>query len=250
MNPSTGSCRGAGYHCVSQATCTGNVLPGYYCSVSSVCCDSLPEQKSCSEQAGIVCESGESCSGELTSAVGLSAGQRCCIGGECDVEVADVPNDCEQNFGTCEPFDCSDGYEEAFHKCEYSGDICCVRKEEGGGMGIFWIILLVILILLVALGIVFRKKLRPYVDRLLSKFKKKGPGPGGPGMPPRRPGMPPRPGPRPGAPGRPPVQRSVLPQNAAVTRPPAVQPRGGGAAAAKQPKAMDDVLKRLKQMSK
>ena len=231
ISASTGSCSGANYYCVSEVTCTGNILPNYFCSVPLKCCDKLPEIKSCAEQGGSICVSGEKCSGTIAQATLLGIGETCCIGGTCEEEAAQVITDCEKNLGTCEAFICPSGTEEAFYDCKYSGDLCCVATQAGGGSGWLWIILLLILIVLAVLGIIFRKKLRPFWDKIVAKFKKK-PGPG-PGIPPGQMNR------------RMPMQRRFIPPNAAVRRPAPVQ-----RPPVARPKAMDDVLSRLKEMSK
>ena len=230
ISTSTGSCSGAGYNCVSEVTCTGNILPNYFCSLPLKCCDKLPEIKSCAEQVGEICISSERCSGTITQATLLGIGETCCVGGTCAEDVPQALSDCEENLGTCEPFGCAEGEEEAFYQCDY-GDTCCTAKESSGG-SLFWIILLIILIVLAILGIIFRKKLGPFFENLKSKFRKKGAPGAGVGMPRGQPMY------------RAPLQRRVLPPNAAVSRPAPVR------APPARPKAMDDVLGRLKEMSK
>ncbi|MBD3247101.1 hypothetical protein GF378_00590 [Candidatus Pacearchaeota archaeon] len=219
IDTGSSSCEGSGYYCMSEVNCVGSLLDTYACPGVLKCCDSPKPVLPCEEQTGKICGVDENCvGGTVMDASDTATGETCCVGGTCEVPAPEA--ECESYGGTCRAFGCNEGEEEAFYACEFEGDYCCVEStEQEGGGGWGWIILLIILILLTILGIVFRKKLKPLWQKILSKFKKgkgpKGPkGPGGPGRPfgpgpgPSRPG--------PGASGRPrpgsPPVRRVFPQ--------------------------------------
>jgi len=233
------SCEGAGYYCMSDVSCVGSILNDYSCPGVLKCCDTAKPILSCSEQTGEICKVDETCAGgSVVEASDTATGETCCIGGTCEVPAAE--SECETYGGVCRPFECSAGEEEGFYACEF-GDMCCIpstKVEKKGGWG--WIILLIILILLTVLGIVFRKKLKA----LWNKIRKKGPGPGKPGAPigfGQGPGGPGRPG-RPGMPGmRRPPRRILPPSQRSSARP---------APAGKKPGQVDNVLKKLKGMTK
>ena len=218
VDPTVRSCTDSGYYCGSEISCEGNLLPDYTCPGVSVCCDTQPVIKSCSEQDGTICTSDEKCvGGTTTTASDTSIGEECCLGGEC--EILTTASECENQLGRCTPF-CSSGEVEADYECSLIGDVCCVLGEKKSSL--WWLWVLIILIILVVIGIIFRSKLRGLFKR--------GPRPMGPGP---RPGMPP-------SAIRRPLQRRILPPQ---KRPQASKP-------AKKPDELGDVLSKLKQMSK
>ncbi len=222
-------CSSSGYYCMSEVSCKGNILSSYRCSGVMKCCDALAPIQSCSEQTGTICNSAQSCvGGVVVSATGTSPGETCCVGGTC--EVVSLQSECESYGGECKPFACDSGEEEVVYSCDF-GDKCCMPGTSGKSY--WWIWVLLVLIILVVLGIVFREKLRPYYYKMLSLFKRKGPGApayGGP-RPPSSPGMPVRRY----------VPRTILPP-AHRAPAPARKPASQG--------ELSDVLKRLKEMSK
>lgn len=229
---STSGCFSSGYFCLSSTSvCTqsgGSVLQGYTCAGSSVCCTHDLVIPTCAEQSGTICSSGQICSGGSTEAAsGTQAGQTCCVGGTCAATTT-ARSACELANASCKS-SCLDSEKVIAEACSQSSQFCCSPK---GGIGIGLIILLSSLIVLALLGIIFRKHLAVLWLKLKSKF---GKGRGGmPSMPPRPP-FPPR-GPPVSFQRRPPMFPSAPPH-----RIPAQQ---------KQPKEINDVLSRLKDIGK
>lgn len=215
-------CVSGGFHCVpSRSECLtagGSVLSEHDCQNQLfACCSVNIPQASCSALGGNACLQGEVCS---TGSIVQASEGACCMG------------TCEPRSGGCtDDFDCSSGYTCLQGECvqgsvvtpSCSTDSDCPSDQEcasgrcvdKGGSIWTWIIILVILIILVALGIIFRDKLRIWWFKMrgkatTSKLPPRPPQQGGMMM--RRPtptfGLGPRPGgqrpmpPRP-APGRP-----------------------------------------------
>ena len=229
-------CVSSGFYCMSEASCEGQILSPYKCASGVyICCDTAQILDPCSEQGGDICLSDEQCIGGTTpSASGLGSGEICCVSGRCEAEVEQ--NECKAAGGTCRSFSCGDDEESSEHNCGF-GDNCCLPKSDKGGISWFWIILLAILILLIILAIIFREKLKPYWNKITSKFKRKK---GGvpvqqtgrrpPRFPPVRPAQVPRGQPR---------LRPLFPQQ---SRMPMRRPTQ------KSQKDVDNVLKKLKEM--
>ena len=230
----SGGCESSGFFCTSQLSCSGQVLD-YSCSGAFVCCSEDTALQTCSEQTGEICSSNQICSGtrsSTTSASGLSSGQVCCLNGACQ-EPTTTPSACEAIGGECRVNTCLSGEEKNFESCEFRSDVCCV-PEKKTETNYFWVWLFGILIILVILGIVFKEKLRPYWIRIKSKFGKFG----SKGKFSQSPRSPP-----PGAiPGN--TLRRVQPRrvSGSVGRHGSTKQRPRG--------EIDDVLKKLKEMSK
>ncbi|MBT4376427.1 hypothetical protein HOD29_03565 [archaeon] len=246
-------CEEAGFFCMSRVSCEGEIFNDYECAGTLKCCDTEKEQETCSNIGGEVCNLNEFCSGgSVESVYGLSYGEKCCANnGECKLKDNKTDEfDCEANFGTCEPYSCEEGYEEDFgYSCEY-GDICCMKTPGTGEGGKTWIWILLVLIILIVGGIVFKDKLKIFWTKISSK--KPGRGKKGPGMtrrgPPRMPPSYPR-----GPPGRMIPPKKIIPKEP-IRRPvvPAAKPQipAQKVGERKSPKELDDVLKKLKEMSK
>jgi len=230
-------CEESNYFCMTSRKCAdGNILGDYYCSGSfQVCCSEEYVEPTCEDLGGNLCTSGEYCSGRSEYVSGLNTGETCCVEGSCEEQQIpdDEENTCIDNGGVCETYSCAAGYTESeVYGCA-GGDICCMKED--GGIGYWWIWVLFILIILVVVAIIYREKLK----ELYYKWKaKKGKGPGE-GQQPRRPGYPPAPGYN-RSPTRPPMQRKIVPpqQRRPVQRP------------GRNPRELDDVLKKLKDMGK
>jgi len=223
-------CASSNYYCMSDISCTGNILGSYRCPGVLKCCDTLAPIQSCTEQNGNICNSAQSCVGGLVvSASGTSSGETCCVGGTCG-QVA-LQSECESNNGNCRPFGCEAGEEEVAYTCDF-GDTCCMT---GGSAerSYWWVWVLLVLIVLTVIGIVFKDKLRPYYYKILSMFKGRGPSAPAYGRP--------RPPSGPGMPIRRYVPRRILPPSQRAPMP-ARKPASSG--------ELGDVLKRLKEMSK
>ena len=225
--PTAKDCENSGYFCMSSAACSdisGNVLTDYTGCELNVCCDKQQQLQTCSEQNGEICDSDETClGGSRVSASDTSGGNFCCVNGECGIQ---EQSECEIAGGSCKSL-CSDNEQFAAYSCS-SGN-CCVTKEKSN---LWLIIVLGILILLVALGIIFRKKLREIFMKIKSKFGKgkgKRPTMGGPRFPPTSSQRV-----YPGA-----IQRRIIPQQA---RAPMRKPQ--------RKSDFDDVLKKLKEIGK
>ncbi len=177
-------CQNSGNYCTSSALCSsvsGNVLSNYSgCFGTNVCCDKQPPTPSCADQNGQICSSGQTCIGGTTvSSSDTTSLTSCCINGNCGTPTT---SDCELNNGVCKS-SCATNEQFASYSC--SSGVCCIAKPAATTSNVLLIILLVVLIVLVALGIIFRNKLRI----LWLKFKSKGKGKpsavaGGPRFPP------------------------------------------------------------------
>ncbi len=165
------TCSDEGYFCMSSASCDdsgGNILD-YSCSTYYVCCDTEEIQETCSDAGGKICTIGEECTGNTLDALDTV---RCCFE-EC--EELEPENQCESvEGGVCEPAECGEGYERDYdYDCDYYGDVCCMEADKPGINPLFWI--LIILVVLVALGIIFREKLKSFWFRMKSNFRKSPP---------------------------------------------------------------------------
>jgi hypothetical protein len=169
----TADCESAGNSCGSRLTCInegGNILSDFSCDAyGDICCDADIGKESCIDLFGTICETDETCLGEIES----SQEGACCIG-ECILD--EESSSCELiGDGICKN-SCSDGEEEIDYSCSGS-DVCCTEigskpNEEPTESNLWiWLIVLGILILLVVLGIVYRDKLRVWISQL--KYKKK-----------------------------------------------------------------------------
>jgi len=244
IDVSDNDCKLSGYYCMSAMSCgVDNLLLSYGgCGSVDKCCSTPKDDKTCSDLNGEVCGSNEYCQGgsDLYSS-DTNYNEICCVGGTCTpkVDTGEVSQEdlCENNWGTCEETSCVDGYRETtVYSCE--GDkICCVQdksKVEPIGKKYWWLWLLFILIILAVLGIIYREKIKEYIK----KYKEKGKpttneqrkGPGFPSYPRTPTGFP---------------QRKIIPKPShPIQRPLAQRPKP------KSPKELDDVLSKLKEMSR
>jgi len=230
-------CEDSGYFCSTLSNCDdvgGSILSSYDCGWGQDCCDTDPSQ-TCSELGGITCSYTDDCTGtEDNSASDITSSQLCCIG-TCTQGPTppSTENACEQAEGGCYASCYDDEKEDTTlsSSCD-SGKICCVAgtpdKPATGG-STWWIWVLLILIVLVVLGIIFRDKLKPLIDKFRKGSSETSSSSTSPrGFPPASP-----PGMR-----RPP--RTVLPPSR--PRPSPRKPMGA------PNEEMDDVLNKLKKM--
>ena len=240
-------CESSNYYCMSSMSCQeagGNILNNYECSSVFECCDKAKSLDTCADMGGKTCNSNEAClDGRTEDAADLDSGQTCCLGGGyCEEKGEEEKLDCTSVGGQCREI-CEEGEGADYNSaCMVSTDTCCIKKT-GEKKSLWWIWILLFLIILTALGIIFRDKLRPFWFKIKSKFGKSGLSTG---AGPRRPGFPPGPmmggvPPRRMMPMRPLPQPHNIP---AKTRP---FPRP---AASNKTGELDDVLKKLKDMSK
>lgn len=229
-------CEDAGYFCTSTAACDtgeGEILGEFDCPSLYKCCTTPVAIETCSETGGEICSSSQRCIGGTDlDASDLRAGEICCVGGSCSAE--EEVSDCELNSGICRIESCSSTEEESVYSCSLSNDICCVQKT--GAKSYWWIWVLLTLIILVALGIIFRDRLRMFWHRMRSGGSKPGQRPSPPHYPPYFPGYQQRP-----IMHRPPERRILSAQP--LRRPIAMAKSGAQ-------KELDEVLKKLKDMSK
>lgn len=229
-NPiSTRTCSDAGYSCEYRFACIdagANVMDEYSCSGQLGCCSQKLDEKTCSEQNGVVCADGESCSSSIVS----SSDGGCCTG---TCTPTNQEDQCTQGGGSCE-ISCSSGYQENSNLgCSDSSRICCIKSESGSSTWIWIVVILIILIALVALGIVYRDKLRVWLYQMRGKASSKPvTKQSGSGVPPA--------GGRPFFGPRPPFGGS----STMARRPDMPVPK-----APSKDKDMDDTLKKLKEMS-
>jgi hypothetical protein len=230
-------CEESGYFCMSSRKCSGNILNNFGgCISPQICCDEEYVEPTCEgDLGGTICSSDEYCVGREEYVAGLNIGEICCVEGNCEKKQIpeDEENTCLDNGGVCETYSCADGYiESEIYECT-DNDVCCIQEETG--MGYWWIWVLFVLIILVVVAIIYREKLK----ELYYKWKAKGgKNPSGTQQP-KRPGYPPSPGYN-RMPTRPPMQRKIVPPQ---QRRPVQRPQ-------KNPRELDEVLKKLKNMGK
>tara|TARA_Y100000310_G_scaffold344014_1_gene454545 strand:- start:1221 stop:3095 length:1875 start_codon:yes stop_codon:yes gene_type:complete len=225
-------CAEADFFCIPSDDCPSadDVGDNYFCRITTDTCCKTENLKSCAVYNGEECESGKICSGNDRKA---SDTDDCCVG-----ECVDPPEKVECKYlGYICKDSCSDEQESIDYDCGDLGDSCCRTKTEPGSRWWIWLLIILILAVLGALGWIYRAKLKLFWFKIKTKFKKQRgrKGGAGPGRPPTGPrGFPPRP-------GFPPVRRRPLP----VGRPPAQQRKTD-----RRDSAMQDVFKKLKDMSK
>ncbi len=159
-------CEDYEHSCEMPAKCLdagGEILNNYQCiSPSTVCCSIDAKEKTCDDQDGTICEDDEKCSGESVSHSGSGT---CCVG-KCEKPVS-LETECEKANYDCKSECSSDEEEKTEYSCGDSLDnVCCTAKAPSPSRWYIW--LLLILVVLVVLGIIFRNKLRAFID----KFKK------------------------------------------------------------------------------
>ncbi len=229
-------CEDSGYYCMSNAACesaSGTVMTDYTGCFTNVCCNKAQLLESCAEQNGELCSSDKSClGGDEVSSSDTTSTKFCCVYGECG-EPEEEQSECELQGGYCRST-CLNGEEYSSYSCSTGN--CCVAKPTPA-VNVLLIIILSVLILLVILGIIFRKKLKMFLDKLkFGKGKSQRPlQPGGPRFPPSSQMIYQRP-----------MQRRIMPQQAFQPRPmptPVV-------ARSQDKSEFDDVLKKLKDIGK
>lgn len=259
-NPGTGGggggvltqCASAGYQCKDFASsCTtagGNIISNLSCGApgtTQVCCDISPAPVTCASQNGTVCASNQGCQGgQGLQTSDISYGQTCCLKpGTCIIKntTQQTPS-CVNNAGLCET-SCPTGYTSTSqYQCSDSQNLCCIQSSTPPQKSYWWLWVLFILIVVVVLGIVYREKIKEFLQKRKARRETGGKsnsssGPRGP--PPRAPptyrretrfGAPP--------------QRKIIPKG--NPRPPANR-------APPQRRSHDelnDVLKKLKEIGK
>jgi len=236
-------CEDEGYSCGFTSRCNGEVLGDYSCgdSTAYVCCDSSKTNEiTCNDKNGEVCSSDEECSidGNVLQTDSLRYGETCCTGaGEC-VKKQDIAPSCQNDLDNsricrtvCESGEKSNGS----YTCSDNTGFCCVKPIKQSSGSYWWIWILFFLVILVVIGIIYRDKIREWLDERKAK-KGSGSSSNSRGMPPRFP------------PGysrvtriTPPTPRRVIPES----RPPQrFVPKQ------KSPKELDEVLKKLKEIGK
>jgi len=237
----TDDCADSNYFCMSSTSCSdinGSVLSAYggCFGVGTICCSKEKPLESCSDQAGELCDSDETCSGgSQVSSSDSNSAKFCCVKGICMTPELSA---CEKNSGTCSSY-CGDKQQSVGYVCGSSSDVCCIAKKTSY---VWLIIVLIVLIILAVLGIIYRKQLKEFLTNLIAKIKSKfGKGKG-------KPSSSQGPGPRfpPSSPQRYPVgamQRRIMPPQQAQQRP--------VARPAQQNKSdFDEVMKKLKEIGK
>jgi hypothetical protein len=184
---SSNNCINSGYFCTTNSeSCNeagGNVLNEYTgCNLGSVCCDKQEIQKNCSEKSGVLCFQNQTCNGVITSSLDSLYGKSCCIGTcinaaiptdggqEGEGNEGNNENICKNNGGSCKQT-CSKEEIKISDPCLDSNEVCCIKEEKKSS--ILLILILGILILLLIFGFIFKNKLRLILSPLLSKIGKK-----------------------------------------------------------------------------
>ncbi len=236
---STLDCASSGGYCLSYNNCVqagGEDLGSQYaCSSSSyVCCSEKLALQTCSSQFGQICNANETCTGTPVDASDTSSSETCCVSGACTpTQQQTTSTACELAGGACRS-SCLSTEVSSSESCGVSGtQTCCMISQQNSNVpksNLWLIILLAALIVLATLGIIFRKKLLPLWMKIKSMFKK-GNGSAGAGR-----GTPRGP--------RPPFSPGSSPR---AMRNSSMQPRPQHPKSASE---VNDVLKKLKEMSK
>jgi hypothetical protein len=216
-------CEASNYFCSSQADCNtagGTQLNYTGCFSANICCSKQLPLKTCTQQSGKVCDSGQQCTGHTTDASDTAAGA-CCLSG---CQASSSATECSKNSGTCRST-CLTNEEQNTYGCD-GNNVCCSQQPAGNYS---WIIILSILIVLVLIGIIFRKKLMTFFSKFGKGKKQQSPR----GPPPRG---------QPMQMQRMPMRRLPMP---AQTRP-VYRPQ---TAPQRKPET-DEVLKKLREMGK
>ena len=220
-------------HACEKATdCTsasGEILYDFECpNAGQMCCSVSVAKQSCTAKGGILCaELGKVCDGPTE----LASDGTCCKTSCKTPEV--IAETCTAADGICKET-CADNEDQSAESCGATGNVCCIAKPSSSLW--IWIILLVILVVLVALGIIFREKVKLWWLKIKDKFSKKPTTPARPSAPigtVQRPTAPPRAMP-------PAMYRPGQMQRVAVKPAPA----------GRKDKEMEETLKRLREMGK
>lgn len=223
-------CEDSNYFCVSPLDCSlADKVSNLQClgGGGDVCCKKEAAEQSCSEKDGIICETGQECTGAEVPASDTSS----CCKGSCIVEEEPTCEKENTNYN-CKSSCDGDTEEEKLSFTCAGGDVCCAPNPATKSY--WWLWLLIILIILLVIAILLRNQLKIWLFRAKSGFRR-GPAPPSsrPGFfPPSSPGMMPR--------ARP---RMIIPQ----------QPQRPGMirrAISKTDKELEETLKKLKEMSK
>ena len=228
-------CTDFNHYCVASEECSAeDILTNFYCSgLSDICCSAEPAELSCEDKEGIVCPSGQECTG---SEITASDTNYCCMG---SCQEISLTTECEEYGNSCRISCLDDEAEKTAYSCNL-GDICCETKPATGGS--WWlIILLIILIILVILAIIFRNQLKIWWFRTKSGLKFSKPPAGPSGRPPMNPpGFSPMMMPRP---------RQIIPRGNIPVRRPMMRPQPQAKRAEKD-NAFEETMKKLREMSK
>ena len=237
-NTSGLNCLTNNYYCMSTFSCSsveGNVLDNYQCSGLDNCCDK-PKQtlasRTCAEQSGELCSGNEQCVGGIFADASDADYEECCIRGECIIP--EEESECATSGGTCTTSVCASGEKsDTSLDCTAPSEICCIETsaQPSSLTSSLWIWIILALIALLILMIIFRDGLRGLWFRIKSSFKPSGPSSGAQHTPSYF-----------GAPMRRMIPRRILPNTGSGHHGPAPVRRSGG--------ELDDVLKKLKDMSR
>jgi len=198
-------CRDYGYYCTASTKCeaTEDILGNYFCSGSDVCCKTQPQEPTCQEKGGKVCDEGQQCS--RTTVIADDTND--CCPAEASCQIATTTNECEDSGGNCR-ITCTSNEEEktSFQdSCEFGEKCCGTISTTGSGSSwkLWLVIILIILVILVILAIIFRNRLKILIFKTKTgyRYDKAPPPTGRPPYPqmfrtgPPRPGYQPRPAP-------------------------------------------------------
>lgn len=229
--------QGATAECTSRISCTdsgGSVISGAFedCIGTEICCSLKVQEKSCSDQAGILCQSNEQCeNNRVVPAFDSTGGKSCCLS-RCQV-FKPVANDCEEFAqGICKSSCDTENEDESSESCPNVLDLCCVEKAPAPGRNYSLLFILILLIGGVVLAILYRQRLQELILRIRSRKQPPSAAPPAAGY---RPPFPPP------APSRP-IPRRILPQPARQS--PQKQ------ATSRAEKELSETLKRLRELGK
>lgn len=249
-------CELSGYYCDSAFARTGeDSLSDYSCLGSAQrCYETAPIIETCASEypESYICAYNEVCPSGRKNL----DGEVCCEV-ECqqkETPPAEEESDCALAQGYCASSCASGEVEESFYEdsCSeiYYGDVCCITEEEKSSY--LWLWILFALIILITIAIIYRDKIREQILKMKSKKDEEELGPReGLRRPMQRmrqrriiPNV--RPSQRPLQPQRPGISPAL--QRPAQPRP--AQPGMQRNPRQKTPEELDDVLRKLKDMSK
>lgn len=230
-------CELEGFTCGFGSQCSsagGTLLPQFQCDRALKCCDTEPIETFCSDSNGIICSNTEFCSGGNTLYTDdLNYGEVCCVEpGNCEIKTSDFS--CEDNLGYCSS-SCGSGYEENNGFTCSGTQVCCTKSSSSSGGSYWWIWVLFALVILVVVGILYRDKIKEYIDKSRARSSGLRPSPRG-GFPPSFPPSYSR-SPKIGSP----VPRKMVPETPRPVHRPLPK---------KTPEELDAVLKKLKEIGK
>ena len=146
------------------------------CNFPDICCDKPEQEKTCEQMSGTICNSSQECSISEVSALDT---EHCCTGTCEEKNNNENPNnkpECELNSGVCRVNQCLNNETTSDYSC-LNNEYCCIPNYNNpptSHKGKTLLYVLILLIILVGLGIVFKEKLKVLLAKLRYKFHRRG----------------------------------------------------------------------------